>query len=129
MGPARTRHVPVYRLRVDDQLEFIYRLTREETKKPYKLNVGDTIRFESLTDKNLDRDLVIQPDGTITLRLLGQVRAAGRTVEHLRKDEVGPRCDYCNLCLARAGTGPVDCWNPVVRAQKERLKAEKGSHE
>lgn len=43
--------------------------------------------------------------------------------EHLRKDEPGPRCDSCNLCLARSGTGPVDCWNPSVRAAKERLLA------
>jgi 2,4-dienoyl-CoA reductase-like NADH-dependent reductase (Old Yellow Enzyme family) len=46
--------------------------------------------------------------------------------EHLRTGETGPRCDDCNLCLARAGTGPVDCWNPEVRAEKEKLKAEKG---
>lgn len=47
-------------------------------------------------------------------------------VEHLRTGVAGPRCDYCNLCLARSGTGPVDCWNPEVRAQKEKLLAEKG---
>jgi 2,4-dienoyl-CoA reductase-like NADH-dependent reductase (Old Yellow Enzyme family) len=47
-------------------------------------------------------------------------------VEHLRTGVPGPRCDYCNLCLARSGTGPVDCWNPVVRAQKQKLLAEKG---
>jgi len=46
-------------------------------------------------------------------------------VEHLRTGVAGPRCDYCNLCLARAGTGPVDCFNPEVRAQKEKLRAEK----
>jgi 2,4-dienoyl-CoA reductase-like NADH-dependent reductase (Old Yellow Enzyme family) len=50
-------------------------------------------------------------------------------VEHLRTGVVGPRCDYCNLCLARSGTGPVDCWNPVVRAQKDKLLAEKGEAE
>ncbi|MBW2498807.1 MAG: NADH:flavin oxidoreductase [Deltaproteobacteria bacterium] len=48
-------------------------------------------------------------------------------VEHLRSGEPGPRCDSCNICLARAGTGPVDCWNPEVRAQKEKLLAEKGA--
>jgi 2,4-dienoyl-CoA reductase-like NADH-dependent reductase (Old Yellow Enzyme family) len=47
-------------------------------------------------------------------------------VEHLRTGEPGPECDYCNLCLARSGTAPVDCWNPRVRAQKQRLLAEKG---
>lgn len=40
---------------------------------------------------------------------------------HLQSDTPGPQCDSCNLCLARSGTGPVDCWNPSVRAEKERL--------
>lgn len=86
VGPARMQHVPEYRLRVDDTLEFIYRLTREESSQPYELNVGDRIKVESLTDPNLDRELVIQPDGTISVRLLGQVRAARRTVDELRLD-------------------------------------------
>ena len=84
VGPHRPAHVPEYRLRVDDEISFVYRLTRDVMPRPYELNVGDQIRVESLQDNNLDRDLVIQPDGTITLRLLGQVRAAGRTVDELR---------------------------------------------
>ena len=75
--------MPEYRFRVDDQLDMIYRLTREETPTPYRLNVGDEIRVESFTDPELNRDLIIQPDGTITLRLLGQVHATGRTVAML----------------------------------------------
>ena len=84
VGHARTAHVPHYRLRVDDQLEMSFRLTREETAAPYRLNVGDEIRVESFTDPELNRPLLIQPDGTITLRLLGQVHATGRTVTQLR---------------------------------------------
>lgn len=85
VGPHRTQHVPEYRLRVDDELQFVYRLTREESASAYELNVGDVIRVESLTDEKLDRELIVQPDGSVTLRLLGQVRASGRTVEDLRK--------------------------------------------
>jgi len=84
VGPARTAHVPEYRLRVGDDLDFVYRLTRQETTRPYRLEVGDKVSIESLTDPNLDRDLVIQPDGTITVLLLGQVHAARRTVDELR---------------------------------------------
>jgi polysaccharide biosynthesis/export protein len=87
VGPHRTAHLPKYRLRVDDQIVFIFRLTREISGQPYELNVGDTIRVESLQNANsdrLDRELVIQPDGTITLQLLGQVPAAGLTVTQLR---------------------------------------------
>jgi polysaccharide biosynthesis/export protein len=81
---ARTEHVPEYRLRVDDQLDMIYRITRQEQPNPYRLNVGDEISVESFTDNELNRSLLIQPDGTITLRLLGQVHATGRTVTQLR---------------------------------------------
>jgi polysaccharide export outer membrane protein len=84
VGHDRIAHVPEYRLRVDDELDLVYRLTREETSTPYRLNVGDEVRVESFTDQELNRDLIIQPDGTITLRLLGQVRATGRTVPQLR---------------------------------------------
>ncbi len=86
IGPPRMAHVAEYRIRVDDVLEFVYRLTREETRGPYKLEVGDQVEVESLTDPNLDRQLVVQPDGTITVRLLGQVRAAHRTVNELTAD-------------------------------------------
>ncbi|MEN6406822.1 MAG: polysaccharide biosynthesis/export family protein, partial [Thermoguttaceae bacterium] len=84
VGHARLAHVPEYRLRVDDRIDMTYRLTREETSTPYRLNVGDEIRVESFSDAELNRDLLIQPDGTITLRLLGQVHATGRTVTQLR---------------------------------------------
>lgn len=85
-GPARTRHVDEYRLRVDDQLDLVYRQTREAQSTPYELNVGDEIQVESATDGDLDRTLLIQPDGTITLRLLGQVKATGRTIPQLREE-------------------------------------------
>jgi polysaccharide export outer membrane protein len=87
IGPHRTAHTPEYRLRVDDQLDFVYRLTREQSATPYELNVGDSVRVESLTDQNIDRqELVIQPDGSITVRLLGQVQAAKRTIQELTAD-------------------------------------------
>jgi polysaccharide export outer membrane protein len=95
VGHARSAHVPQYRLRVDDQIAFIFRLTREVTATPYELQVGDSIRVESLTgdsgttaagqQDNIRRDLVVQPDGTISLPLIHQVRAAGMTVEGLRE--------------------------------------------
>ncbi len=84
VGHARLAHVPEYRLRVDDRLDMTYRLTRDETPNPYRLNVGDEIQVESFTDPDINRNLLIQPDGTITLRLLGQVHATGLTVTQLR---------------------------------------------
>jgi len=86
IGPARGPHVPVYQLRVDDEVEFVYRLTREEMSGGYLLQVGDVIRVESVIDAALTRDVTIQPDGTIDLLYLGPVRVARRTVEEIAKD-------------------------------------------
>jgi polysaccharide export outer membrane protein len=107
VGHARTQHVPEYRLREGDVLSVYYRRTREELSRPYELEVGDRIRVESLTagsnaaatpdsadaatsGDNITRELVVQPDGTITLPLLGQVRATRRTIPALR-DELEER--------------------------------------
>lgn len=86
IGPARTRHVNKYRVRVDDQLTIVFRITRDRTSQAYELNVGDEVRVEAVADKDLDRVVIVQPDGTLTLRLLGQVMAAGRTVDEVRRD-------------------------------------------
>ncbi len=44
VGPAREAHVPEYQLRVDDEIEFVYRVTRETLSHGYQLEVGDVIR-------------------------------------------------------------------------------------
>ena len=89
IGPHRLRHVPEYRLRVDDQVMLLFRLTTEPTEQPYELTVGDVLEVESLTNSDLDHTVIIQPDGTISLRLLGQVLVAGRTIEDVTKDLEG----------------------------------------
>ncbi len=86
VGPARSPHVAQYRMRVDDELEFIYRVTRDRTSRPYELNVGDQIEVESFADAKIRRRVIILPDGTISLALLGQIPAAGKTIEQLRID-------------------------------------------
>jgi polysaccharide export outer membrane protein len=103
VGHARAPHVPEYRFREGDLVAVYYRRTREELSRPYELEVGDRIRVESLTANHVPptetaegggqpfgdgiaRELVVQPDGTITLPLLGQVRATRRTVPALREE-------------------------------------------
>lgn len=88
-GPARTHRIPEYRLRTGDQIQFVFVLTGLKTEGSYRLAVGDELLIESeadveMTRGTLEKGLVIQPDGTITLRLIGQIHAAGQTIEQLR---------------------------------------------
>lgn len=87
IGPHRTPHVGEYRLRVNDQLEFVYLLTREKSVAPYQMYVGDQIQISSAIDDSLNQtDITILPDGTISLSLIGQIRAAGKTVADLQRE-------------------------------------------
>lgn len=94
IGPHRTPHVPEYRLRVDDQLEFVYLRTRERSLEAYQIYVGDQIQISSTIDPSLDQPpagsqvpgLTIRSDGMVSLSLIGQVRAAGKTVEDLQRE-------------------------------------------
>ena len=100
VGPPRLRGVDKYRMRVNDLLTVVYRLTRELDSREYRFNVGDQVLVEgeNLTGDtgerrnttnlgDFSREMVILPDGSITIPYIGQVRAAGRTVKQLR-DEV-----------------------------------------
>jgi polysaccharide export outer membrane protein len=84
VGRARLPHVPVYRLRVDDAMEFVFRVDRDRLPDGYKLNVGDQVLVESATDRTFSRTVVVLPDGTITLPHLGQVEATQVSVAELR---------------------------------------------
>ena len=87
IGPHRAPHVGEYRLRVDDELEFVYLLTRERSMEPYQLYVGDVIQISSAIDSSLSQeDITILSDGTISLSLIGRVRVAGKTVGDLQRE-------------------------------------------
>jgi len=89
-GPSRFAHLSDYRLRPGDNIQLVYLITRRQETGEYKLTPGDEVLIESVTDDDLNRGslengLKVQPDGSITVRLLGQVHAAGLTVEQLRE--------------------------------------------
>ena len=54
----------------------------------YRLIAGDKLRIEVYKDAQLSQSLQVRPDGKITLPLVGDVAAAGRTPVELR-DAIG----------------------------------------
>lgn len=52
----------------------------------YRIQPGDTLQLEVLQDSSLNRQLLVLPDGSITVPLAGSVKAAGLTVDALRAE-------------------------------------------
>jgi polysaccharide export outer membrane protein len=67
--------------------------------EPYRLNPSDVLRISVWREEGLERELVVQPDGTISFPLAGQIAASGRTVGEIEQ-EVAAR-------LERFIPGPV----------------------
>jgi polysaccharide export outer membrane protein len=113
IGPHRTPHVPEYRLRVDDRLEFVFCRSRKQSPLPYQIYVGDTITISSATDSSINQEkLVVLSDGTISLPLIGQVQAAGKTVAQLQDALNNLYLEYMNdpavLVQVVAGNTPLN---------------------
>ena len=46
----------------------------------YRIRSGDVLQMEVLEDPSLNRDLLVLPDGKITVPFVGSIRASGRTL-------------------------------------------------
>lgn len=93
LGPIRLPATTDYRVRVGDQMRFVFILSRQGLADSYTLQVGDELQIESLTAAEIKlgdvvqgRGVAIQSDGMIYLRLIGPVRAAGLTIPQLRRN-------------------------------------------
>jgi protein involved in polysaccharide export with SLBB domain len=54
--------------------------------KNYKIQAGDEILLDFYLSPEFNDDVIVAPDGNITLRLIGQVRAGGLTAGQLAQD-------------------------------------------
>lgn len=50
----------------------------------YQIQPGDVLQMEVLEDPSLNRSLLVLPDGSVSLPLVGTVRATGKSVESMR---------------------------------------------
>ncbi len=74
-----------YRLGPDDQLEINFQTEWSIPAGTYKLDNLDVIDIEFIPDPELNRKVVIRPDGMITLPGIGDVLATGLTPEELAR--------------------------------------------
>ncbi len=57
-----------------------------QTGQPYRVGPPDNLRISILPEPEILRDVVVRPDGMISVDLIGDVPAAGRTVDEISKD-------------------------------------------
>ena len=146
VGLPRRPAVNDYRLRVNDEIEFVFQANRVQSAQQYRLMIGDTVRVVSTADERLnaasqESGISIMSDGTISVDILGPVYAANRTISELQA-ELNMRYaehinnpsititgistdtrtrDFLNSVDARAGTGGQSRLARVTRDGTLRL--------
>ena len=61
------------------------RAQTQTLEAPYRLEAGDTVEIRFFYTPELNDKMQIRPDGKISLGLIGEVTAAGKTIEELTK--------------------------------------------
>jgi polysaccharide export outer membrane protein len=65
---------------------FNYAAEPDPRKQEYVLGASDVLRVNVWHNPDLSGEAVIRPDGTISLPLIGDIRAAGRTAGQVREE-------------------------------------------
>ncbi len=63
----------------------------------FTLGPGDIIEVSVWKDQDLTRQVIVQPDGYISFPLIGEVKAAGRTIPEVRKEVEKGLADYMSM--------------------------------
>jgi len=58
-------------------------------REPYKVNPGDVLEVSVWKEEDLQRQLLVNPDGHFAFPLAGDMTAEGKTVEELRQELAG----------------------------------------
>jgi len=56
-----------------------------ETRTPYTVNAGDTLEISVWKEPELQRSVLVRPDGAFSFPLAGEAHAEGRTVAEIRR--------------------------------------------
>ena len=59
-----------------------------QAQSSYKIRPGDTLQLEVLEDASLNRSLLVLPDGSVSVPLVGSVPASGRSIDDVRQSLV-----------------------------------------
>ncbi len=69
----------------------------DPTKQEYVLGIGDHLAINVWENPNLSTEVVIRPDGTITMPLIGDIKAVGETPSSLKATIKARLADFVKL--------------------------------
>lgn len=104
-------------------------LYRPDLQKAYEITPGDSIIINSYYHPELKQTLTIQPDGKLSLMLVGQVTAAGKTPAQLARELTRAYAKFLNdaemtVSLSGVADRPVYVGGEVVKPSVLTLKGQ-----
>lgn len=82
VGDGLARGTGAYRLQPGDRIEVFYHAENQRLR-PYRIGIGDELELDFDFNRDLNRQMVVRPDGMIALPGKGEVRAVGLTPAEL----------------------------------------------
>jgi len=89
----------------------VYARQPDPRNKEVVLGVGDVLSINVWDQKDLNTEATIRPDGTITMPLVGDVKASGQTPTALREKIKAGLANYVKLGGGNEITVAVKSWN------------------
>jgi len=86
---------------------------------PYVIGVSDVVRVTVWKDPNLSADAAVRPDGTITLPLVGEVVASGRTAIALQREVAQRLSAYVKDAVVTVAIAEVNSYRFTVAGNVE----------
>jgi polysaccharide export outer membrane protein len=87
--------------------------------RPYLIGVSDLVRVTVWKDPNLSTDAAVRPDGTITVPLVGEVAAAGRTAVELQGKIAERLSTFAKDAVVTVGVVEVNSYRFTVAGNVE----------
>lgn len=93
----------------------------------YSLRVGDTFEVKFLYDKELNEEVVVRPDGKISLQLVGELQAAGLSPRQLslqigvRYASVTKQSELPQVAVIMKDCNPIDVTVNVVESASQKI--------
>ncbi len=109
---------------------FNYAAEPDPRKQEYELGPADIVRVTVWHNAELSGDAIVRPDGTITLPLIGDLRAAGRTPPQLRA-EIAERLKTFvkdEAAIVTVAVSTVNSYRFTVAGHVERQGAYTSTH-